>query len=335
MKSKYVVFPEPGSVRLETEQIGVKDLQPLEAVIENEVSIISTGTELARLHGLGEATFPARPGYGSIGRIVARGSALTDFPVGARVFYAGKHASIQRFLHGQGHQWAHLFPVPEGDPLELVVACMAQIAMTAPNVTELRIGDTVAVFGLGMVGNLAAQLYRLRGARVIGLDPVERRADLAKRCGIQYVISMPADKQVQAVRAATDGQGADVSVDAVGDAGIITNCVDATRLLGQIVLVGTPRAPLVGDLANVFNRIHEHGLVVRGAHMWRMPVTDQRGVAMSVSWAFSRVFSLISEQALKVRELVSHVIVASEAAEAYAGLKEKPNEYTGVVIDWR
>jgi threonine dehydrogenase-like Zn-dependent dehydrogenase len=335
MKSTYLYFPSLGRVTVETEEVTSDGLAPLEVLIQNETSVISTGTELARLHGLGEAVFPARPGYGSIGRVLARGSDVTDVEVGARVFYAGKHALVQRFSHRQGHQWGQLFPVPEGDPIELVMGCMAEIAMTAPNVTTLRLGDTVAVFGLGLIGNLAAQMYKLRGARVIGLDPAEKRCELARRTGISEVVSVPADRQVEAVKELTGGQGAHVTVDAVGHSAVIVGAIQATRVFGQVVLVGSPRAPFSTDVTPLLNTVHENGLVVRGAHMWRLPLSEGRGIPESVEWAFSTVFRLIAERELRVRELVSHVIPVEDAPAAYRGLKEQPNEYTGVVIDWR
>jgi 2-desacetyl-2-hydroxyethyl bacteriochlorophyllide A dehydrogenase len=309
----------------------------MEVLIETETSIISAGTELARLNGLEDYVgFPARPGYGCIGRVLAAGEGVTDFPTGSRAFYAGKHASVQRFVHGQNHQWGYLFPVPEElDPVDAVVGCMAEIAMTAPNATELALGDTVAVFGLGLVGNLTAQMYRLRGARVVGVDPVKTRCDLAREVGIDCAIDVPPADQVEAVKEATGGEGAQVTVDATGLTPVCMTCLKATALFGQVVLLGSPRAAMEGNLTDVFGPIHMNGLVVRGAHMWRMPVKGDRNVRRSVEWAFATVFDLIAKGDLKVRELISHVIAPDEAPAAYDGLQHEPNDYTGVVIDWR
>jgi threonine dehydrogenase-like Zn-dependent dehydrogenase len=207
--------------------------------------------------------------------------------------------------------------------------------MTAPNATELALGDTVAVFGLGLVGNLAAQLYRLRGARVIGVDPVGTRCDLAREVGIDCVVDVPPSDQVEAVKEATGGEGAQVTVDATGLTPVCMTCVQATALFGQVVLLGSPRAAMEGNLTDVFGPIHMNGLVVRGAHMWRMPVTGDRNVRQSVEWAFATVFDLIARGDLKVRELISHVIAPDGTPAAYDGLQNSPNDYTGVVIDWR
>lgn len=337
MEAKYIEFTGPGVVAVKYEEVSLNELEPMDVVIQNETSIISAGTELARLNGMEkDGGFPCRPGYGSIGRIIAKGEGVTDYNLGARVFYAGKHASVQRFRHGENHQWAYLFPVlEEVDPVAVSVGCMAEIAMTGPNFTNMRLGDTVAVFGLGMVGILAAMMYKIRGARVIGVDPVRERCALARKVGIELTVDAAPGDQVAEVLKLTGGKGAEVTVDAVGHTAVICNCIKATALFGQVILLGSPRAPYQGDLTPAFWDIHINGLEVRGAHMWRYPVRPERGCGMSVAWAFETVFNLIKTGAMDVQGLISHVIKPEEVPAAYHGLQHKTNEYTCVVIDWR
>ena len=118
--SKYIEFTEKGIVQVKTTTIHSDDLGPTECVIQNDASIISAGTVLATLYNLNSTiSYPIVPGYGSIGRIIEKGSGLKDFNIGDRVFFAGKHASTQGFNHEGTHQWVYLFPVPEGlDPVE-------------------------------------------------------------------------------------------------------------------------------------------------------------------------------------------------------------------------
>lgn len=336
MQSTYIEFTSKNVVEVKTEEIATDNLSPMEVVITNEASVISAGTELARLQGREDGMgFPARPGYGAVGRITAAGEGVTDLKVGDRVFYAGDHASVQRFTHGEDHQWGYLFPVPDGvDSVDATMGCMAEIAMTAPNVTELALNDTVAVFGLGLVGILAAQLYALRGARVIGVDPVPHRCELARQVGIETVVDVPPDKQVEAVRAATGGEGALVTCDATGLTPAVQNCINSTALYGQVVLLGTPRAAYEGNVTQPLNAVHMNGLVVRGAHMWRYPVRTTRTTPRSVEWAFGTTFDLIRTGKLKVHELISHVITPDQAPETYDGLTNRRDEYVGAVIRW-
>ncbi len=337
MKSTYVVFPEKGKVALASHEVDTGSLAPMEVVMRNEATIISAGTELAALHSIeGTTTYPAGTGYGSIGTVLAAGAGVKDFQIGDRAFYAGRHALVQRFMHGQDHQWGRLYRAPKDlDPIEAAFVCMAEIAMTAPNITELSLGDTVAVFGLGVVGNLAAQFYQLRGARVIGIDPVKSRCDLARKIGISTVVDVAPGKQVEAVKALTGGAGAAVTVDAAGHSAVVATAVEATALFGQVVLLGSPRASFNADLTPTMRTIHTNGLVVRGAHMWRFPASEVRGAKQTVSWAYQTCFELIAAKKLKVRELASHVIKPEQAPEAYHGLQYDKDTWTGVIIDWR
>jgi threonine dehydrogenase-like Zn-dependent dehydrogenase len=339
MKATYIEFAGLGRVEVRTEEVSTGDLAPWEVVVRSESSLVSAGTELAGLHNTEnkpDPKFPRRTGYACVGRVVARGAAVTDFAVGARVFFAGKHASVQRFTHGQDHQWGRLYPVPDDVPAEdAPFVCLAQIAGIAPIVTTLDLGDTVAVFGLGVIGNLAAQLYRIQGARVIGLDPVAARVALARQVGIADAVGAPAGEQVQAVLDRTGGRGAEVTVDAVGHSAVVENAVRATARFGQVVLLGTPRAPHAADLTPLLNAVHTQGLVVRGAHMWRLPAADVREAKRNVAWAYRTMFAFMRDGRLNVAPLRSHFVPPARAPEAYRGLQEQRDRYWGVVFDWR
>lgn len=339
MRSRFIAFTAPGVVALSTEDLGPDPaLEGQEVLVRSECSLVSAGTELACLSGVGvdAKPFPTRTGYAAIGRILAHGPACQDLKVGDRVFFAGKHAEVQRFRHGQSHQWGICYPVPDGLASEdAAFVCLAHVAQVAPFIAEAGPGDTVAVFGLGVIGNLCAQYYRALGARVIGLDPVSRRCDLAQACGIGETIAVPADQQVAAIRAATDGHGADITIDAVGHSAVIRNAVHATRLMGQCVLLGTPRAPVAGDLTDLLQRIHLEGITVRGAHSWRFPATAQRGVRHTVADAYRICFQMIADGRLQVAPLRSHLARPEDAPDLYRQLAENRDAAWGVVIDWR
>jgi 2-desacetyl-2-hydroxyethyl bacteriochlorophyllide A dehydrogenase len=336
VEARYIVVPQENTVEIACETLDPKSLRPMEVIVRAEASIVSAGTELARITGLDQTrAFPFRPGYGVIGRIEAGGTGLEDFKVGDRVFFAGKHASRQKFLHGQHHQWGYLYPVPDHiDAVAGVYTRMAQIVMSAPDVADLTLGDTVAVFGLGVVGNLAAQLFQLAGAEVIGLDPNKARCEWARKCGIAALDVAP-DKQVETVLERTNGKGAMVTVDAAGHSAAIITAVMSTARFGQVILLGSPRAPYTADVSQCFYRIHEWGLTMRGAHEWRIPHKDIMESRVSQAANIRKCFKLIGAGKLKVRELTSHVIKPEQAPETYNGLRSRPAEYAGVVIDWR
>lgn len=336
--SRHIVFTAPNQVELADEPVEAGALGRDEVLIRSEVSLISAGTELARLRGeeKGHDQFPMRSGYACIGRVIEAGPGTTGVAIGDLVFFAGKHAAVQRFLHNQDHQWGRCYPVPEGvAPEDAVFACLAQIALVAPWVSAGQPGDTVAVFGLGVIGNLCAQLYQLAGADVIGLDPVAARCALARSCGLRRTIDVEPARQVAELLQATGGAGASVTVDAVGHTAVTLAAVQGTRQMGECVILGTPRVPLQGDVTALLNRLHMEGIALRGAHMWRFPAMQTRGTTRTVADAYAMLFTAIADGRLRVAPLRSHVVTPEQAPASYRELGEARDRAWGVVIDWR
>ena len=337
MLSKYLEIVEKGVVVVKNEEVSLDTLGPNEAIIQNEASIISAGTELSRVFALKPGvTFPVRLGYGSVGRILRKGAGLTEYEEGDLVYYLGSHASLQRFTGNGDSQWNHFFKVPPGlDAVEASLVCMIAIALTGPNDSEVKIGDSVAVFGLGVVGLLAALLYQINGARVIGLDPVESRCELAKELGIRETIDCAPVEQAEAVKALTEGLGADIAVDAVGHSSVIATAIQAARPYGQVVLLGTPRVAAEGNLTDIFNPIHMKMLTVRGALANSVPLKPTPGIKLSFERNYRTAFDLMLSKQIDASKIISHVVRPEDAELAYHGLYYDKEHYRCVVIDWR
>ena len=137
-----------------------------------EVSTVSTGTELHHVQGTHtrESTYPSSIGYISVGRIIGIGDKVSGW------------AMNQRVLVHQSHFARHnadpstILPVPDG--VESVDACTAillGIALRGVRGGKIRIGDSVVVFGLGVIGLFAVHLSKIAGAYpVIAIDPVAK-----------------------------------------------------------------------------------------------------------------------------------------------------------------
>ncbi len=127
----------------------------------------------------------------------------------------------------------------------------------AMNTGEVSRGDTVAVFGCGGVGCAAIAGAKLAGARtIIAVDIDAKKLALAKEFGATHVVDASKVDAVEAVKAATGGNGADVCIDAVGNPGVYKQCFEARDLAGTVVLVGVPNptATLELPFIEVFGR---------------------------------------------------------------------------------
>jgi len=127
----------------------------------------------------------------------------------------------------------------------------------AVNTGNVGRGDTVAVIGCGGVGNAAVMGSRLAGAaRIIAVDVDDRKLATALRLGATHTVNSRNEDPVEAVRALTGGNGADVVIEAVGRPETYKQAFYARDLAGTVVLVGvpTPEMTLELPLLDVFGR---------------------------------------------------------------------------------
>ena len=119
----------------------------------------------------------------------------------------------------------------------------------AVNTGGVREGDTVAVFGCGGVGDAAIAGAALAGARtVIAVDLDDRKLELARRFGATHVVNGGREDPVEAIRALTDGFGADVVIEAVGRPETYKQAFLARDHAGTLVQVGVPDPSMTVEL---------------------------------------------------------------------------------------
>lgn len=127
----------------------------------------------------------------------------------------------------------------------------------AINTGQVGRGDSVAVIGCGGVGDAAVAGARLAGAaKIIAVDIDDRKLETAKKMGATHTVNSRTTDPVEAIRALTDGNGADVVIEAVGRPETYQQAFYARDLAGTVVLVGvpTPDMKLELPLLDVFGR---------------------------------------------------------------------------------
>ena len=346
MKTKYAVITSKETCEIRFEEVLPENLGNQDLLVSARYSMISAGTELAGFSALSPGVYqkgawnayPWRSGYGLVGKAEKIGEDVHHIKEGERVFCFGNHAQRQiwplaKFMENSTYS---AFPVHNDlDDQTLTASRMALVAVTAPQVSGVELGDTVAVFGLGMVGNIAAQYYQHLGARVIAFDTSAMRCQKARQVGLEEVFDVSPQEQVQLVQDLTSGHGANITVDAVGSSAVVLNCVMATARYGKIVLLGTPRAEVTGNLTELLRPVHMRCLQILGAFEWRVPAYDQVGVAHSIESNLKMIWELIQKGKLNVMDLITHVVRPEDMQSAYMGLLNDKERYLGVLVDWR
>ncbi|MCC6458114.1 MAG: zinc-binding alcohol dehydrogenase [Caldilineaceae bacterium] len=339
MQIREVVVTGQNEVELQTWQIDETALAPDELLVETEATFISAGTELANYTGREPrvflpnqwCTYPWRSGYANVGRVLAVGAGVTRAEVGQRVFSYGRHGSAVIIS-----QQRLVIPVPDGMDATLAAATrMAGVALTSINVAEIRDTPWVAVYGLGMVGNLAAQAFGVRGCRVIGVDPVASRRKVAEACGIPFTVGGDREDAHAAVMEITGGEGANIAVDAVGHSAVVMQALAATARFGQLILLGSPRVPVEGNLTELLSDVHLRMITMRGALEWSLPIYPDIGNRPSQYSKQMTIFEWVQNGKLHVEPLISHCLPPEDIKQAYEGLLRQPEAYTGVALMWK
>lgn len=155
---------------------------------------------------------PLPLGYSAAGTVVEIGDGLEgSFYTGQRVAIAGAGHANHAEINAVSRNLTAPVPDSVGDE-EASFGTLAAIALHAVRNSEARLGDFVAVIGAGLVGQLAAQLLRLAGARVVVIDYDTARLEIAASCGAEWIFDAGGDGMAARILAVTGGRGCDAIV---------------------------------------------------------------------------------------------------------------------------
>jgi predicted dehydrogenase/threonine dehydrogenase-like Zn-dependent dehydrogenase len=262
-------------------------------------------------------------GYSGAGVVAARHSTVTDLEVGDRVAYGGEGTG-----HGEtvlvGRRLAARIP-PEVSFEHACFATLGSIALNAVRTARIELGDVVAVIGLGLVGQLVAQLVRVQGGVAIGIDLNPQRVDLAKSLGADHAVAGVAGvAAVEACRGVTNGRGVDCAIVAAASKSPAPaqHALQLCRDRGRIVVVGA-----VG-LEFPWNEMYLKEIQLSMSRAYGPGSYDatyeKQGHDYPLSyvrWTENRnmeeFLRLVATGRIDVRQLVTHEYALDDAARAY------------------
>lgn len=344
---KVIVFTQPRTIQIvESED---PPLTSKQIRVRTMYSGISAGTEMSAYRGSNPFLHkrwdtnsrlflptgsPSQPyplvglGYEEVGEVIEVGTDVSQLKVGDIVYGTWGHRT--QHVLDEDYAAKRIKP-PELDPLLAIYSHIGPIALNGILDANIHIGENVAVFGLGVLGQVIAQLAKRSGARVFGVDLIESRLSLAQELGaIDEAIHPHRAAPAETIKALTDGRGADVAIEISGSAAALNEAIRATAYLARVVTLGF----FQGEAAGLYlgEEFHHNRI--------RLICSQISNVDPAFSYRWDRLRLIHTFMALQVRgllnlrPLISHIIPYEQAAEAYKILDETPQQALQVVLDF-
>ena len=322
---KRVVFKKINSVEIDSYELGKLDCNCFR--LRHLYSLISSGTELLCLTGkMGEFS-DVFPGYSAVGELID-GYEGSPYKKGDLFFTNGAHTEVVDIPKASAAEI--LVPIDREHLVEATFLPLGKVALHGLKRINVQLGDWVVVYGLGIVGNLAAQLSKVAtGGKVIAVDPVKSRRDIAESLGI-ITFDPLSDGYVEKIMEITKG-GANAIIETSGSPSALNEAFKIASYDAKISLVAGHYGTRQVDLKTDFQNKEISLIAARRVDNLTRPSCYDRWTVFNYS---KEIYEMIIKKTLKVRPLISHVTSPEEAPKKYLQLAKGDESVLGVIIDW-
>ena len=288
-------------------------------------TVFATGVTQTARRVWHEMTIPRELGYSGAGTVLALGSNVEGFQVGeTAAFAASGHAEIA------APSINHVVPVPERvDLRDAAFVTVGGIAIQGLRRADVQFGETVAVYGLGLVGQICARIALAAGCVVVGIDIDPRANERASSAGVSLAVD-PADPEwKRRILDFTGKNGVDATIVCASSDSpeIINSSMEITRRQGRVVLIGYVRLDihsknfLYREIDLRYSRAYGPGSYHTGYEKGRLDYpfgyvrwTEKRNLEEFVR--------LLSTGAISVEPLIGGVYDVDDAQEAFDAVRD-------------
>jgi len=339
VKSNAIIFVQPKKVVFD--EVTLPDPTSRDIVIKNEISGISVGTERwAYLGKRDEIQFPNVPGYMGAGIIVSSGKEAQEkgWREGERAFFFSSRFSGN--LDGKSWMGSHVADavvdvcgsragggelgihhcekIPQGvAPEDAALTGLCAVAMRGIEMAGVPAGASVLVSGLGVIGQYALQVCRLKGAHVTVTDIVDARLEVARGLGAEHVIHGKREDLATRARAIAPG-GFDIIIDTSSISSVVNSLFPLLKMRGKFIFQGWYLPPTALDL---------HALHLRLPTAYFPCAHSAEAVETALAWA--------AQGWIRSKPLITHTFSPRDAAQAYAMIEQGSENFLGVLFNWK
>ena len=252
---------------------------------------------------------------------------MTKFKPGDLVHGGWKHRQTALMAEDK------LYPIKNEAVMEtMLFTDPACFALAAIHDASIKVGDQVAIFGMGAIGLIAVQLAKLNGAsKVIAVDPIAGRLELAKELGADHTFDPREVDESIAIKELSGGKGVDVSMEIAGSYDALQQAIRCVHREGLVVTAGYFGDSTIHlDLAREW---HHNRVTLRSS----MPVWDcsHRNQPM---WDLARiektVIQLLEDGKINVEPLIGARMPFEQAEVAYAMIDKSPDDKVKIILTY-
>lgn len=280
-------------------------------------------------------------GYSSAGEVIEVESSVKEFSVGDRVACAGV---------GYANH-AEIISVPvnlcvklpgDADLKRAAYNTLGAIALQGIRQADLRLGETCAVIGLGLIGQLTCLLLRASGVRVVGIDIDPSAVSTAKRHCVDEAFLRTDSGIADQIAAFTQGLGADATIIAAGTESLdpINFAGEIARKKGRIVVVGNVPTGFAREPHYYRKELELRMSCSYGAGRYD-PDYEEKGIdypAGYVRWTEGRNMEafqdLVHSGKINIEYLTTHVFKLEDAPRAYDMILNNTEPHLGILIEY-
>jgi len=264
-------------------------------------------------------------GYSAAGTLTAKGAGLTGFSIGDRVACAGAQYAnhAEEILVPKNL----MVPIPAGLGFdEASTVTLGSIALQGVRRANPSLGETFGVIGLGLLGQLTAQMLKANGCRVLGLDLDKDRVKLAKGLGMDHALN-PAGDAAEDAKRLTDGYGLDgvLITAATPSSEVVSTAFKMCRRKGRVVLVGDVGLDLKRE--DFYPKELDFLISTSYGPGRYDPRYEEKGLDYPIGyvrWTENRNMAeylrLVASGKIQVKPLIHDVFPIEKAAQAYQSL---------------
>ncbi|MBC7237448.1 MAG: zinc-binding dehydrogenase [Chloroflexi bacterium] len=278
---------------------------------------------------------PMRLGYEMVSRVVEVGREVREVRVGDLVHTATPHGTATVVnLDEDASKEIPMQVLPPGvSPEEGVLVALIGVALAAVHDAQIKVGDHVAIFGLGAIGLIALQLARLNGASyLMAVDPIAKRRQAAEALGADEVIDPAERDPAEMLKFRPNApHGADVVIEASGHYAGLQGALRTAHMGGTVVTLGYYQGgatPVRLGEEWHHNRLQlVSSMAVWGCPSRYHPMWDRRRISRTS-------IELLERGQVRVKQLVTQRFPFLEAPVAYQFIDDHPEETIKVVLDY-